>query len=247
MHHIMNYLKPEWREGKKNCLTFIIGANIHLMLFLFIQYLAKHTGNMFIELLYRFYFVFVIIDVIAMAILYKCYWGRSIVNEMGAEDNWEYDEDRHRYSRKPKQDNNNDNNKNNNNKNNSYNNNKNNNINPDIIKAYPIINNYTNIEKEPQTDIINDDLSNVPENNKNIEEPANNNDNIKEPVDNANKISNELEKDKSADLLCSNCHKSIDKSLICDNDCGTFYCDNCHTSWYYQAEILTQGHNPICS
>src|SRR3989304_639972 len=100
VHHIMNYFTLDWREGKKNCLTFIIGANLHLFLFLFIQYLAKNSGNMYIELFYRFYFVFVIIDVIAMAILYKCYWGRSIVNEMGAEDNWEYDAEKHKYARK---------------------------------------------------------------------------------------------------------------------------------------------------
>lgn len=47
---------------------------------------------------------FVVIDAISMAIIYKCYYGRSIVNEVTAEDNevWDYDKKTHQYHKKKK-------------------------------------------------------------------------------------------------------------------------------------------------
>ena len=88
----------DWAESKKNCLTFLIGGNLHLILFLIVQYLSKNTGNMLAELFYRFYSVFVLIDMFTMAILYKCYWGRSIINEMENDGRWHFDKENHKYS-----------------------------------------------------------------------------------------------------------------------------------------------------
>ena len=91
-------VERDWSESKKYFLTFLSGGGLHLLFFLLLQYLARDTKNMLIELFYKFYLVFVLVDVFIMAILYKLYWGRSIVDNTPQiylppeeEQNYEYD------------------------------------------------------------------------------------------------------------------------------------------------------------
>lgn len=88
-----------WKESKKNCITFLIGANLHLFFYLIIQKLADRGG--FAKMFYNFYYVFFLIDLITMAIIYKCYWGRSILHEIEEEDDKHvFDEKTHKYVNK---------------------------------------------------------------------------------------------------------------------------------------------------
>ncbi len=104
IHNMINnmQLTSEWSESKKNCFTLIIGGTLYVLLYVFLEYFHKITGNIFIDLLHKFFFYFVIIDAITMAILYKLYFGRSIFNETipNEDANWNYDDETHKYKSK---------------------------------------------------------------------------------------------------------------------------------------------------
>jgi hypothetical protein len=101
LHNIINIFFENWNESRKNCLTFIIGGTLYVLLYVFLEYMCKTTKNLFIELLHKFFLAFVVIDAFTMAILYKSYWGRSIFKEIDphAESEWSYNENDHRYKR----------------------------------------------------------------------------------------------------------------------------------------------------
>lgn len=101
LHNIINTFVKDWSESKKNCFTFVIGGTLYVLLYVFLEYLSKITGNLFITLLHKFYLYFIVIDTISMAILYKNYFGRSIFTEIDpfAESEWTYDENTNRYKR----------------------------------------------------------------------------------------------------------------------------------------------------
>ena len=91
----------ESTDGKKNTFTFIVGATIHVAIFVSLEWYHKSYKNAFVSILHNFYMYFVIIDVLAMVAIYKLYWNRGILNEFdGDPDGWTLDEN-HRYHRKP--------------------------------------------------------------------------------------------------------------------------------------------------
>ncbi len=104
LHNIINNLNftSEWNESKKNCFTLIIGGTLYVLLYIFLEYIHKKSGSMFIELLHKFFLYFIIIDIITMAIMYKLYWGRSILNEVipNEDTNWVLNEETHKFQRK---------------------------------------------------------------------------------------------------------------------------------------------------
>ncbi len=101
LHNLINNLQltDGWKESKKNCLTFIVGATIYILLYVLAEYLQRKTGYLVFELFHKFFFYFVIIDAITMAVLYKLYWGRSILNEIipNENSNWVFKDDDHKY------------------------------------------------------------------------------------------------------------------------------------------------------
>lgn len=101
IHNIINNFRKDWSESKKNSFTFIIGGTFYVLLYVFLEYISKNTGNLFIELLHKFFLYFIIIDILTMAILYKTYFGRSILKEIDpfAESEWTYDKEEHKYKR----------------------------------------------------------------------------------------------------------------------------------------------------
>ena len=99
IHNFINIFAENWKESRKNCFTLIIGATMYILLYVLLEYVFKTSGNLFIQILHRFFLYFVIVDIFTMAIIYKIYWGRSILNEGGDDDDWILTDD-HKYKRK---------------------------------------------------------------------------------------------------------------------------------------------------
>jgi len=100
LHNVMNYLYEYWKESKKNCFTLFLGANLHFFFFVFLEYCGRWTASPFFELFRRFYVIFVVIDMFVMGVIYKLYWGRTIVTELAPDNHgWIYDEATHQYYR----------------------------------------------------------------------------------------------------------------------------------------------------
>ena len=100
VHNLIQAYRENWSESQRNCFTFAIGGTLHVLLYVTLQYLARVNSSPYLELLSRFYGFIVLIDAFTMAILYKVYWGRSILNEMSDDkDKWELDEKNHTYTR----------------------------------------------------------------------------------------------------------------------------------------------------
>ena len=51
-------------------------------------------------------------------------------------------------------------------------------------------------------------------------------------------------------MLCIHCKIEMDcrYKSICDNSCGTEYCNNCNKPFYFDTnkKIIIAGHNPKC-
>lgn len=47
---------------------------------------------------------------------------------------------------------------------------------------------------------------------------------------------------------CPKCRKSPlnGTELICDNDCGTVFCEFCRIEWYQDSDKVVTGHAPWC-
>tara|TARA_R100001163_G_C5067292_1_gene206295 strand:- start:2953 stop:3537 length:585 start_codon:yes stop_codon:yes gene_type:complete len=82
---------------KRNCLTAIIGSTCYFLLW---GYLHSNLGSSFIiNAIKDWFYYLVVIDVICIGIIYKTYYGRSIVNEIGGEEkeDWAFDDRSHQY------------------------------------------------------------------------------------------------------------------------------------------------------
>jgi len=101
LHHLFDILPftKDCKDVKKNCLTFLLGSIIH---FIFYGMLKEYKLTGMLKVITDFYVYIVLVDAIAMGVLYKTYYGRSILNEVAAidEDDWDYDDEQHRYKRK---------------------------------------------------------------------------------------------------------------------------------------------------
>ena len=86
LHNILNNLTTikDWSESKKNLTNLLVGGNIYILLYVTLGYLVKKSDNFLLEGFYNFFIYFVILDVMAMAIIYKLYWGRPITTEIGS-------------------------------------------------------------------------------------------------------------------------------------------------------------------
>ncbi len=87
-HHIVQDLIP-WKEGtkdsRKNITTFVGGGLLYVFLLSFLHSPSQKTfieSNFVLFTLRNWLMLIAIIDVTAMAIIYKCYYNRSIVNEV---------------------------------------------------------------------------------------------------------------------------------------------------------------------
>ena len=87
-HQIVQNVIP-WKEGtkdsKKNITTFVVGGLLYVFLLSFLfspGYRSLIENNFVLFTLKNWLLLVVIIDVTAMAVIYKCYYNRSIVNEL---------------------------------------------------------------------------------------------------------------------------------------------------------------------
>ncbi len=47
-------------------------------------------------------------------------------------------------------------------------------------------------------------------------------------------------------MKCVKCGYESKDTVICDNDCGTFYCMKCNAEFYYNDNKLMVGHKGDC-
>jgi hypothetical protein len=51
-------------------------------------------------------------------------------------------------------------------------------------------------------------------------------------------------------MICPGCKKEQADFAICDNDCGTYICMECDSSFYFiiqhNKQIIIIGHSPYC-
>jgi hypothetical protein len=87
LHHINQYLIPwskETSEGRKNILTFIFGAVLYFLVYGVLKDDKMKSiveNNVVLSVFGNFFIYFVIVDIIAVAGLYKNYFNRSILHE----------------------------------------------------------------------------------------------------------------------------------------------------------------------
>jgi len=100
LHH---YILPEtdtFKGGKRNCLTFLIGVIIYVIIYIILKNLQLIYGK-YLDAIIASFIVILFADAITMAYIYKVYYGRNIFYELEDEnhDDWIYDEILHKYVR----------------------------------------------------------------------------------------------------------------------------------------------------
>lgn len=89
-HHINHYISPlknveSERHGARNVRTLLFGGIMYIFTaaFLYSQHYQNFISSVFFLSALRDWFVwFIVLDVFAMAIIYKLYWGDTILREM---------------------------------------------------------------------------------------------------------------------------------------------------------------------
>lgn len=102
LHHLFHALfDNRWSETQINCLTALVGAIVY---FLTYGYLTDYATG-FSKLFKDWWWYIALVDMAVMAVLYRSYYGRSIITEVfedAEDDKWDYDQKNHRYSPKEK-------------------------------------------------------------------------------------------------------------------------------------------------
>lgn len=92
-----------FREGKRNCTTFLVGTVVYVALMVVLQNLRLWLGRKVDAALSALLLLW-LADCAVMAFTYRNHYGRSIVCELGELDDgdqrsWRYDEATHKYRR----------------------------------------------------------------------------------------------------------------------------------------------------
>lgn len=88
IHQIIQNLIPwnkETKDSKKNITTFIIGSLLYVFLFSFVNstnYQGFIESNFILFTIKHWFFWILFLDISAMAVIYKCYYNRSILDEL---------------------------------------------------------------------------------------------------------------------------------------------------------------------
>lgn len=95
LHHLFQILPIT--DLRRNCLTFLIGSIIY---FLLRGYLQDHNINWITRTFIDWFWYLLAADVVAMGIIYREYYGRSIVEETFSDpEKWQWDAEQHKYVR----------------------------------------------------------------------------------------------------------------------------------------------------
>jgi hypothetical protein len=107
LHNLFNELKVNETEngtehGKRNCKIFMLGSFIYICVYTALMHLKAKYPDWVIVDAYRSAIMYLFIaDIMTMAYVYKSYFGRSILYEMGEDDDltFDYNEETHKYIR----------------------------------------------------------------------------------------------------------------------------------------------------
>lgn len=101
LHHHVVPEREDFRDGRRNCATFLYGSVLYAGLYAVLKNLRLRFGETIDAVLSAAFMVFCA-DVSVMAYTYKRYYRRSILAEVSADDgSWRYDEKTHAYTRRP--------------------------------------------------------------------------------------------------------------------------------------------------
>lgn len=95
LHHLFQILPIS--DLRRNCLTFLLGT---VSYFILRGYLESHQTNWLFKTIVNWFWYLVAADVITMGIIYREYYGRSLVQEAFTDpDKWNWDPKQHKYQR----------------------------------------------------------------------------------------------------------------------------------------------------
>lgn len=101
-HHLMHYtfdLKSK-SDGQKNCMTFLFGVILWVLIWVGIYSLKKHV---LYDAIRTGFIVILLADISVMAYIYKSYYGRLIFNEIDETDentDWKFNKKTKKYNKK---------------------------------------------------------------------------------------------------------------------------------------------------
>ena len=100
LHHIFLMIFPDsiMSDLKRHCLTLVVGSILYFLLW---GYVTSISTNWLTRAIKDWFLYLIVLDIAVMGILYRNYYGRSIINEIGDDDSdkWEYDPNTHRFSK----------------------------------------------------------------------------------------------------------------------------------------------------
>lgn len=104
VHHLLRIIPITKDSGdlKLNCTTLLIGTILHILTIGYLKSMKIMDENNLIGIIFNWYYYLIIADIAAVAILYKEYYGRSIISEMDKPEDWEWDEENNKYRKKNK-------------------------------------------------------------------------------------------------------------------------------------------------
>jgi hypothetical protein len=106
LHQVLPDTPPRFTEGKRNCMTFMIGSFLYLVVYVIVKNSLKFGVCM--DPVLHALFPMWVADCSTMAYIYRNHYGRNIMHEMSTEGederSWVYDEATHRYRRPTERD-----------------------------------------------------------------------------------------------------------------------------------------------
>jgi hypothetical protein len=97
LHHVLPSTDI-FKEGKRNCATFLFGAFLYAVVYVIIKNFQLKYGK-YIDAFLSAFLIILIADMCTMAYIYKSYYGRNILYELKDEnqEDWVFDEKTHKY------------------------------------------------------------------------------------------------------------------------------------------------------
>lgn len=99
IHHILRMIPNirEWSDLKLNCTTLLMGTVLHILIVGYLKTKSNGNENSFIGNLFRWYYYLIVADMVCVGVIYKEYYGRSILAEVDDVENWEWDDNKKKY------------------------------------------------------------------------------------------------------------------------------------------------------
>lgn len=104
LHYYVVPERDDFRGGRRNCATFLYGSFAYAVTYAILKNLRLRNGECFDAFVTALGMVFAA-DIAVMSYVYKSYYNRSIVAELGSEESdlWRFDKETHKYIRRPQE------------------------------------------------------------------------------------------------------------------------------------------------